>query len=155
MLKKIQTGCQMGADIAAADAAIQQNFPYTGWVPKGRRTEAGPLDALYIVFEMPTSGYPPRTKRNVADSDGTVIFTHGSLTGGAALTKKIAADLGKKHLHINFHKTSVTEAVVNLNDWICSNEIKTLNVAGKSASKDPEIYKKVYIVIFNIIQINR
>ena len=155
MLKKIQTGCQTGADIAAADAAICEGFPYTGWVPKGRRTEQGPLDKQYKVFEMPTTGYPPRTKRNIAESDGTVIFTHGALTGGSALTKKFAQDLNKRYLHINFSKITVPEAIAELNNWLLTNDIEILNVAGRSASKDPEIYPKVYEVILNIIKANQ
>ena len=43
MLKKIISGCQTGADIAAIDAAIDNGFPYGGWVPKGRLNEASSL----------------------------------------------------------------------------------------------------------------
>lgn len=52
MLQKIFTGHQTGADIAAIDAAI--DIIFLGWVPKGRKTEIGPLPEKYIVQEMIT-----------------------------------------------------------------------------------------------------
>ena len=85
-LKKIVSGGQTGADIAGIDAAIAYKTPYGGWLPKGWLTEDGPLSAEYQLQEMPTASYPKRTAQNVIDSDGTVILTHGSLTGGSLLT---------------------------------------------------------------------
>lgn len=147
MLKKIVSGCQTGADIAGIDAAIACGFPYGGWVPKGRRTEAGPLDARYQVQEMPTDGYPKRTKQNIIDSDGTVIFVHGKLSGGSSLTKKIAADLKKPCLYLDMSKYSVDAAAENLLLWIKKNQIEVLNIAGRSARKDKEIYAVVFEVM--------
>ena len=57
MLKKIISGCQTGADIAAIDAAIDNGFPYGGWVPKGRRTEAGPLPLTYAGYAVFAVGF--------------------------------------------------------------------------------------------------
>ncbi len=147
MLKKIIAGCQMGADIAAIDAAIAENFPYAGWVPKGRKTEAGPLPEKYIVREMPTAGYPKRTEQNVIDSDGTVIFTHGKLSGGSDLTRKLAIKHNSPWLHCDMTTLSAHGAFEKLCKWIDANAIETLNVAGRSASKDEMIYGVVYEVI--------
>ena len=36
-----------------------------------------------------------RTKRNVADSDATLIFNTGALSGGSLLTKRFALKQGK------------------------------------------------------------
>ena len=41
MIKKIISGGQTGADIAALDFAIKHNSPHGGWVPKGRKAEEG------------------------------------------------------------------------------------------------------------------
>jgi hypothetical protein len=152
MLNKIQSGLQRGADIAGVDAAISLGFPYGGWVPKGRRTEAGPLEPKYSVTEMPTTGYPPRTKQNIIDSNGTVIFTHGALSGGSSLTKRLADEQKKPWLHIDLNKYSIDAAVNALSRWINSNGIEVLNVAGKSASKDPYIYDKVFQIISVVIK---
>ena len=90
MLKKIISGGQTGADRAAIDLAIKLNIPHGGWIPKGRKTESGPLPLEYRLKEMNTSDYPSRTKLNIIDSHGTVIFSRGRLTGGSALTRVFA-----------------------------------------------------------------
>lgn len=147
MLKKIISGCQTGADIAGIDAAIANGFPYDGWIPKDRKTENGPLSNKYNVREMPTSGYPKRTERNVIDSDGTAIFTHGSLSGGSELTKKYAIKHGKHWIHLNMLTLTTETAALKLHEWIYENKIEVLNVAGRSASKDKEIYNVTLSVI--------
>jgi hypothetical protein len=43
MIKKIISDCQTGADRAALDVAIKFNIPHGGWIPKGRKTEDGPM----------------------------------------------------------------------------------------------------------------
>jgi hypothetical protein len=152
MLKKIISGGQTGADIAGIDAAIANDFPYGGWVPKGRRTEDGPLPDKYQLQEMPTNSYPKRTERNVLDSDGTVIFTHGRLSGGSDLTRKVAAKHGKPWLHLNMREYSVQEAVEKLRIWVNENRIEVLNMAGRSASKDPDIYSVTYRVVGGLLK---
>jgi hypothetical protein len=47
MIKKIFSGGQTGSDRAALDVAIQFNIPHGGWIPKGRKTEDGPLPDKY------------------------------------------------------------------------------------------------------------
>ena len=83
MIEKIISGGQTGADQAALDAAIKYNFPHGGWIPKGRKTEDGRLPDEYKLKEMSTDSYKERTEQNVIDSDGTVIISHGDLTGGS------------------------------------------------------------------------
>ena len=90
MLEKIVSGGQTGADRAALDFAIKQKIPHGGWVPKGGLAEDGPLPKKYKLTEMPTDSYQERTEQNVIDSDGTVIISHGKLTGGSAYTQKMA-----------------------------------------------------------------
>ena len=60
---KIRSGGQTGADRAALDFAIKYNIPYGGWVPKGRKTEEGPLSDKYQLQEMPTGQYSKWTEK--------------------------------------------------------------------------------------------
>ena len=76
-IRKIISGGQTGADQAGLDVAIKHDIPHGGAIPKGRMTEDGVLDPKYNLEEMTTKSYPKRTEKNVLDSDGTVIFTHG------------------------------------------------------------------------------
>jgi len=137
---KIISGGQTGADQAALDVAIRHGIPYGGWVPRGRLTEAGPLPERYRLQEMATERYSERTAKNILDADGTVIISHGRLTGGSALTEKLAKEHGKTLLHLDLEKMSPTYAARLLVGWLAANDITVLNVAGARASMDPEIY---------------
>ena len=81
MIKKIISGGQTGADQAGLEAAIELGIAHGGWIPKGRKTEDGPLPAKYKLKEMGTTSYPKRTEQNILDSEGTVIYNVGKQQG--------------------------------------------------------------------------
>ncbi|HEA67883.1 MAG TPA: hypothetical protein ENI07_13830 [Desulfobacterales bacterium] len=147
MIKKIISGGQTGADQAALDAAIKLDIPHGGWIPKGRITEDGPIPEKYQLEEMPTSSYAERTEQNVIDSDGTLIVSHGMLTGGSADTRELALEHKRPWLHIDLNKTGIFDAALKLSGWVLKNNIEILNVAGPRASKDPKIYRAVMNII--------
>ena len=147
MIKKILSGGQTGADQAALDTAIKLDIPHGGWIPKGRITENGPLSDKYQLEEMSTSSYAERTEQNVIDSDGTLIISHGKLTGGSSYTREIALEHIQPWLHIDLNKTGIFDAAVKLSEWVLNNNIVILNVAGPRASKDPKIYRAVLNII--------
>ncbi|MEA3415952.1 MAG: putative molybdenum carrier protein [Thermodesulfobacteriota bacterium] len=151
MIKKIISGGQTGADQAALDAAIKYNFPYGGWIPKGRKTEDGILPDKYKLKEMPADSYEKRTEQNVIDSDGTVIISHGKLTGGSKLTQELAEKYDRACFHADMNETSAFIAVSKINSWIIENEIEVLNIAGPRASNDPEIYEDTRRIIEGVI----
>jgi hypothetical protein len=143
MILKIISGGQTGADRAALDFAIRHKIPYDGWVPKGRKTEDGTLPEKYNLQEMPTGQYSKRTEKNVLDSDGTLIISHGLLTGGSALTTSFAELHRKPWIHIDLEMASYSEAARTIQEWVGRNGIKTMNIAGPRESKDPMIYQSV------------
>jgi len=127
--------------------AIKLSIPHGGAIPKGRQTEDGVLDPKYQLEEMKTKSYPERTEKNVIDSDGTVILTHGKLTGGSLLTRKKAIQHDKPFLHLDMGKVDIGGAVKMLAEFINVNSIEILNVAGSRASKDNLIYEKTSEVV--------
>lgn len=139
-LEKIISGGQTGADRAALDFAIEHNIPYGGWVPKGRKTEDGSLPLKYHLQEMPTENYSKRTLQNVLDADGTMIVSHGLLTGGSALTREFAIQHKKNWIHIDLRTVTLKEAAEMIILWLTENKIRILNIAGPKAGKDPKIY---------------
>ena len=147
MIQKLISGDQTGADRAALDVAISFNIAYGGWIPKGRKTEDGTLPDKYQLQEVPTASYPARTEKNVLESDGTVIFPHGLLTGGSKLTQKVAKKHNKPCLHINLNETPGYYAVFLIRKFLYENNVEILNVAGPRASGDPEIYEEVFDII--------
>ena len=151
MIQKIISGGQTGADRAALDVAIKLKIPHGGWVPKGRLAEDGPIPSKYKLQEMPTRGYQKRTEQNVIDSDGTLIISHGRLTGGSAYTVKMANKHSKPWLHIDLQKTKGFDASFVIYGWIHDNQIEYLNVAGPRASKDPKIYSRVKNILEEVL----
>ena len=151
MIEKIISGGQTGADRAALDIAIKLNIPHGGWIPKGRKTEDGILPDKYQLKEMPTANYPARTEKNLLDSDGTLIISYGNLTGGSALTRKLAKKHKSPWIHVDMDKLSVSDAVKTVRSWIDRNKIQVLNVAGARASKDPEIYKTAVEILETVL----
>ncbi|UCH22790.1 MAG: putative molybdenum carrier protein [Deltaproteobacteria bacterium] len=141
---------QTGADRAALDVARRLDVPHGGWIPKGRLAEDGPISDKYELQEMPTASYPKRTEQNVIDSDGTLILSHGNLTGGSLYTKECADKHKLPCLHVNLDATPADKAVTVIADWIFKNEIEVLNVTGPRASKDVKIYEANYNIINSV-----
>lgn len=152
MLEKIISGGQTGADQGALDGSILCEFPYGGSIPAGRKTEAGKLPESYRMEELDSPRYSDRTERNVIDADATLILSHGQLTGGSALTEKIALRLNKPCLHINFNEDGLDQAVRKVTVWAEHRAIQTLNVAGPRASSDPRIYALTRELVILLIQ---
>jgi len=153
MIEKIISGGQTGADRAALDAAIKMGIPHGGWVPKGRIAEDGIIPDKYEMKEMPTSSYPARTEQNIIDSDGTLIISHGLLSGGSALTQELAGNHKRPCLHVDLDVTPAFKAAIMIQTWIELHGIKVLNVAGPRASKDPSIYKATKDILECVYQI--
>ena len=148
MLKKINSGGQTGVDRAALDVAIRMGIDHGGWIPKGRRTEDGPLAPKYRLLEMPTEDYAARTEKNVADSDGTLIISRGTPSGGTDYTRKMVLKHGKQLLHIDLSLGQrPADAGSVIASWISMNNVETLNVAGPQASSDPAIYEEAINIL--------
>lgn len=154
IIKKIISGAQTGADRAALDFAINNDIPHGGWVPKGRRAEDGIIPDYYNVREAPSPDYSRRTELNVLDSDGTLILSHGELTGGSALTEKLARKHGKPFLHINLSLKPEFQATVDITHWLSANEVRILNVAGSRASNDERIYEATSSILEAVLYLS-
>jgi hypothetical protein len=90
--------------------------------------------------------YETRTRQNVLDSDGTVIFTRGPLNGGSASTARYCRDEGKPPLHIdlaNADQLVIASPAYDLAVFIKHHAIRVLNVAGNRESKSPGIQAEV------------
>ncbi len=141
MITKIISGGQTGADRAALDFARKHKISYGGWLPKGRLTEAGPLDDSYCLQEMPTRSYAKRTERNVLEADGTLIVSHGKLRGGSLLTRRYAKRHKRNWLHLDLDShPDLLEAADVVSRWISDHAIRTLNVAGAKGRAQIMIY---------------
>lgn len=139
VLACIVSGGQTGADRAALDFAIRHGYAHGGWVPHGRLAEDGPIALQYQLTELANGGYRQRTRRNVQDSDGTLIVNLGTLEGGTLATQVFAQRLRKPCLLVQ--PVSVADAAGHVLAWLQTHAIRTLNVAGPRESKRPGIYR--------------
>ena len=155
MITKIISGGQTGADQAALDAAIKLGVPHGGWIPKGRLTEESPLPRKYHLIEMPTEGYAARTEKNILESDGTLILSHGKLTGGSKLTEDLAVKHDKAFLHKDLNNRLLVEVAAEVHTWILAKCIEVLNVAGPRTSKDRLIYRDTFYIVESILYLGK
>jgi len=141
MIRKIISSGQTGADQAALDVAMRFGVSHGGWIGRGRKTENGRLPDTYRLQEMPPGSRANHAERNVIESDGTLIISHGKLTGGSEFVRKMAMHHGRPWLHIDLSRTIAFKAARKIRLWLKNYGIEVLNVAGPRASKDPEIYQ--------------
>lgn len=149
----IISGGQTGADRAALDFAIEHSLPHAGWCPRGRLAEDGRIDAKYQLRETETSRYDERTRRNVDQSDATVVFSPTSTpTGGTQLTLDYARRAGKPVLHLaaSANKPLAAHAAA-LRGFIATHQVARLNVAGPRASQAPRIGDFVVSVLLHAL----
>lgn len=149
IIEKIISGGQTGVDRAALDVALELDIPCGGWCPKGRKAEDGKIPSYYPMTEMPSSLYPPRTEKNIKEADGTLILSFGPVTGGTALTVKLADKHKKPHLVIDLDAAPGVESVL---EWVQKNNIRVINVAGPRESKAAGVHDKAVVFLQKIFE---
>ena len=148
MIRRVVSGGQTGADRAALDAARELGIETGGWVPRGRWAEDGRVPGRYPNMKETESADPAaRTERNVRDSDGTVVFSHGEVSGGTRWTVEVCGRLCKPLLRLDLSTRPVEAAADRLRGWTAAEGIEVLNVAGPRASEDAAIHGAVRTVL--------
>jgi hypothetical protein len=153
MIARIVSGGQTGVDQGALQACQWIDFPYGGWVPKGRLTEAEPLPLVYKgMQEHSSADYLARTEANVVDSDATLVLCHGRPQGGTLRTIKFAQKHNRPWHHMNLMKPMDTEVEACV-EWLkgCCPDNCVLNVAGTRESKEPGIQKAALVWVLQIL----
>ena len=145
MLEKVVSGGQTGADIAGLIAAKATGIETGGWAPRGWKIENGKNPQLERLGLKQTrsGGYEDRTKRNVKDSDGTLIISANMSSPGTVMTIDEALELDKplfRTVYLEEEKDDQEnmEAVAHrIAEWVRVKDLKVLNVAGNRESKAP------------------
>jgi hypothetical protein len=153
---KVISGGQTGVDRAALDAALHIKAVYPmpffssrlgtdalqvgGYCPLDRTAEDGVIPDRYPLTPVASPDYNVRTYRNVHASDATLIVTTIAPSGGTAKTIQFCRELHKPYLVVDPSAGASAAQEHTFQDWIESNEIKVLNIAGPRQSKCPGIY---------------
>jgi hypothetical protein len=146
--RSIVSGGQTGVDRGALDAAIAAGIPHGGWCPHGRLAEDGSIAAQYQLRETHSAKYYIRTRKNVLDSDATLILCHGPLTGGTDLTYRLAQRHAKPCLVVDLQQGP---DAVEAQRWIEEHRVGVLNVAGPRESSHPGIAEQAYRFLLHVL----
>jgi len=149
---KIVSGGQTGVDRGALDGALECGVEAGGWCPEGRKAEDGVIPVNYPLQELKGSGYRQRTKRNVIDSDGTLIIYFDHLTGGTEQTVMFCMKEKKPYLLIDATELSVVRSAERIKEFIHDQGISILNVAGPRLSSERQSHRYTQEVISKVIQ---
>ena len=133
---RLISGGQTGVDRGALDAAIATGLFHAGACPAGRLAEDGVIDVRYRLTETKSADPASRTRRNVQESDATLILSPTAPCGGTLLTANYAGKLSRPFLIVDpFAITAVEEIVA----WLKDRGFQTLNIAGPRESESPGI----------------
>ena len=153
-LRKVISGEQTGVDRAVLDACLKAGFPCGGWCPAGRRAEDGIIPTLYPLQEMTSVYYDDRTRQNILDSSATLIIYQDDLSGGTLLTYKLAKKLSKPVFLFKVSPFFIDESLEELFDFLKTNSVEILNIAGPRASQWPKAYESALLITSRLIQKN-
>ena len=156
VLNEVWSGGQRGADQGGLAAAHDLGLKTGGYAPKGWMTRNGPLPELEVLglIEHSSPKYPPRTFANVKGTDGTIRLATDFSTAGERLTFEAIQQYEKPFLDIYLlEELSPPEVTA---EWIVTNNISKLNVAGNSGETREEatlifqVVRKYLTLVFSI-----
>ena len=136
----IISGGQTGVDRAALDLALEMGVSCGGWCPEGRLAEDGIIDSRYPLKVLAGGDYVQRTRRNVLDSDATLVIYFDQLEGGTELTVEFCKQENKPVLLIDANAMRFSSAIDETLDFTHRHQTQSLNIAGPRASKQAAAY---------------
>lgn len=153
MLKKIISGGQPGVEMAALDAAIKLDIPYEGWAYRRKRTENADLTKQYNLRSIDVPSYHGRLEKNIIDSDGTVVLTHGQLSIGSKIIRELANKHKKPCLNVDLTSCTMNHAASSIRRWITNNDIETVYFTGSKLVGESNIYEATIRIIEDICRV--
>jgi hypothetical protein len=152
MIEFVISGGQTGADQAGLWAAHDCRIETGGSIVADCMTEDGPNPFVAGFFELTileTDDYRVRTRKNIEDSDGTILFRCKD-SSGSKLTISICNKLNKPKYIVIPGITTPREVAC----WLIQKRIKVVNVAGNRASQaPPDFFDKVYGFMVKVLRI--
>lgn len=158
IVKRIVSGGQTGVDQAALRAAQMCGLECGGWCPPGRLCESGTIPSYFPLVETPIerSREAPdiprsqRTEWNVRDSDATLILQPSRLDKQDPGTEwaRCCADRYNRPLLICDPSDPI--APEKIKQWLRTESVQTLNVAGPSEITAPGIGNQAYSLLLNL-----
>jgi len=144
---KIISGGQTGADQGGLEGAFMAGFETGGFIPRGYKTEDGPMPELgnkFGLVEAPSSDYVYRTQLNAQLSDMTLWFGSSNSSGFFA-TSKACNMYNKPFYNVTNYSVDDIVKLIKLEDPY------VINIAGNRESKARGLQEKVANIVFNVL----
>ena len=154
MIEKIISGGRSGAERAALDAAIKLGMAYGGYIPKEDSSSDGMNADRYNLIEMPTADRTESFKKNIRESNGTLMLSHGALPSHVKNTKKTIQRYSTPLLHLDLKSTNAFNAASLINDWLIDNDLNILHVTGPTENEDDQIYSATLDILQAVYFLN-
>lgn len=116
-------------------------------MPAGRLDEDGIIPEHYPVKELKKGGFKLRTLQNLQDADGTLIIYFNILEGGTEETAYRCIKQQRPYRLIDAAEITPERCAEITLDFIRTENLTSLNVAGPRASKQPKAYDYAYKVV--------
>ena len=97
--------------------------------------------------------YHVRLEKNIIDSDGTVILSHGQLVIGSKIIRYLTRINGKPCLHVDLTGCTMNHAVSSIRKWITNNDIETVYFTGSKPVGKSDIYEETIRIIEDICKV--
>ena len=155
-LTKVISGGQCGVDKAALVTARACGLVTGGTAPRGWRTHFGSDPSLseFGLREHFSPAYPPRTEKNVIDSDATLVIGSDMSSPGVSLTMRMCRIAKKPFITITPMQFGLSW-IDGIADFIEQYQVETLNVAGnrdKSGSFHADITHEILKATFDELE---
>ncbi len=152
---KIVSGGQTGVDRGALDAALANGANCGGWCPAGRLAEDGVIPGRYPLTELAGGDYLARTRKNVEDSDGTVIIYFGCPSGGTERTLEFCIALDRPYLLLDATELEPARSAARIVEFAAGLRGDWLNFAGPRASDESRAYAYALDAVARFIRLAR
>ncbi len=168
-LHTVISGGQCGVDRGALDQAYEYGIKTGGTAPKGYRTYKGPAPELkgLGLTESYSDMYDIRTKKNIKDSDATLVIASNLDSPGTRVTIDQCHTLKKKCFNVLLPPESQNQEILKyysndyifqIADFITGNHVEILNVAGNRDRGQSDYHyrssKSVMLLIFEALMID-
>lgn len=146
---EVISGGQNGVDIAALRAAKAVGLKTGGFLPKGCKTLDGPRYDYIEEYGMIETelDYKGRTWKNVEKADATIRIASDFKSAGEKCTFSAIKFFKKPYYDINIfpvNRYDCTSGVRDIIDWLITNNVNILNVAGNSEKTSRGIYATTF-----------
>ncbi|MBA3028769.1 MAG: hypothetical protein FP816_08160 [Desulfobacteraceae bacterium] len=152
VIRKIISGGQGPAELAALDLAIKLEIPHKGWTPQGGEPER---EAKYQLTVETSGNQAVCMEKNIQDAQGVLVLCPKKNHKTFQLLKKLVNQYNKDFFMVELEKISKFECALNISRWVSENRIEVLYVTGTATRKEKPMYETVLDILETVLYLNQ